>query len=174
MVLVQSKGAKAENSYTCSIRSQKQVHTYCETKEKHTRRERCFGREKSQARLFFVYAWTVSVRSPKTVECVDCFCGHTHPYYCIVDRQDTDTYVYIHYTSIYLVYIYFFSHPMNYLRLFFFSLPPTAVITQIRGHIAGSSPLLPTMVRAFAFLSREDVSAFFPRRLASNCAYPRY
>ena len=25
-----------------------------------------------------------------------------------------------------------------------------------------------------AFLSREDFSSFFPRRLASNCAYPRY
>ena len=46
------------------------------------------------------------------------------------------------------------------------------VVTQIRGHIAHSRLLsrpLPTTV-----LSREGFSTFFPRRLASNCAYPRY
>ena len=33
------------------------------------------------------------------------------------------------------------------------------VVTQIRGHIAGSSPPLPTTVRALHFLSREDFSS---------------
>ena len=47
------------------------------------------------------------------------------------------------------------------------------VVTQIRGHVAGSSPPVPTTVRALHLLSREDFSSFLPRRLASNCAYPR-
>ena len=47
------------------------------------------------------------------------------------------------------------------------------VAAQIRGHIAGSSPPLPTTVRALhiIFPPREVLSS--PRRLASNCAYPR-
>ena len=43
------------------------------------------------------------------------------------------------------------------------------VVTQMRGHIAGSSHPLPTTVRASHFLSRQCFSSFFPRRLASNC-----
>ena len=39
-----------------------------------------------------------------------------------------------------------------------FSLPPTVVVTQIRGHIAGSSSPLPTTVRALHFY-REKISA---------------
>ena len=50
---------------------------------------------------------------------------------------------------------------------FIFSL---LVVTQVRGHIAGSSPL-PTTVRALHLLLREDFSSFFPRRIASNCAF---
>ena len=62
----------------------------------------------------------------------------------------------------------FFSIPFIIFALLF-SLPPIIVVTQIRGHIAGRlfSPL-PTTVRALHFLSREDFSSFFPRRLASN------
>ena len=52
----------------------------------------------------------------------------------------------------------------------------TSVVTQTRGHIAASSPCqlrsYPSTVRALqALSSREDFSYFFPRRLASNCAY---
>ena len=47
------------------------------------------------------------------------------------------------------------------------------VVTQIRGHIAGSFPVHAT-VRALHFY-REIISALlFLRRLASNCANPRY
>ena len=58
----------------------------------------------------------------------------------------------------------FLSHPVYYLRPSFYSL---FVRAQIRGHIVvGSSPPLPTTVRAFPFLSLEGFSPFFPRRLA--------
>ena len=65
----------------------------------------------------------------------------------------------------------FFLHPVYYPRpSFSLSL---AIVTLIRGdHIAGSSVPSPTTVRALHFLSREDFTPFFPRRLASNCAYP--
>ena len=66
----------------------------------------------------------------------------------------------------------FFSIPFIIFALLF-SLPPTVVVTQIRGNIEGSHLPLPTTVRALHFLSREDFSSFFPRRLESNCAYPR-
>ena len=58
---------------------------------------------------------------------------------------------------------YFFFHPIYCVRPSILSL---LVVTQIRGHIAGSSPPLRTTVRALHFLSREDFSSFFPRRLA--------
>ena len=58
-----------------------------------------------------------------------------------------------------------FFHPIGYLRPSFFSLL-LIVVTQIRGHIAGSSS--PSTLWP-AFLSREDFSSFFPRRLALNC-----
>ena len=51
----------------------------------------------------------------------------------------------------------FFLHPIYYLRLSFFSLS-LLVVTQIRGHTAGSSPPLSTTVRALHFY-REKVSA---------------
>ena len=77
----------------------------------------------------------------------------------------------------YYIYIYMYfevgtaSSPSHLLSSPFFPLS-LLVVTQIRGHIltAGSSPSLPTTVRASQFLSREDFSSFFPRRLASNCA----
>ena len=64
-------------------------------------------------------------------------------------------------------------HPICYLRpSFTYVLPPsTVVITQIRGHIAGYPP--PHFGTRLAFLSRGEFSTFFPRRLASNWAYPR-
>ena len=65
-----------------------------------------------------------------------------------------------------------FSSPSHLLSSPFCSLS-LLVVTQIRGHIAGSSSPLPATVRALHFLSREDFSSFFPRRLAPNCAYPR-
>ena len=52
-------------------------------------------------------------------------------------------------------------------------------VAQIRGHKAGSSPPSPllcytTYGACLAFLSREKLSIFFPRRMASNCAYTRF
>ena len=49
----------------------------------------------------------------------------------------------------------FFLHPIHYLRPSILSL---LVVTQIRGHIAGSSPPLPTTVRALHFYP-EKISA---------------
>ena len=51
----------------------------------------------------------------------------------------------------------FFSHPIYYLRPSILS-PSYVVVTQIRGHIAGSSPPLPTTVGALHFY-REKISA---------------
>ena len=46
------------------------------------------------------------------------------------------------------------------------------VVTQIRGRIVGAPP--PSPLRYVpSFLSREEFNIFFPRRLASNCTYPR-
>ena len=55
------------------------------------------------------------------------------------------------------IYIYIFCYPVYYLRPSNCPLTPTVVVTQIRGHIAGSSPL-PTTVRALHFY-REKISA---------------
>ena len=63
----------------------------------------------------------------------------------------------------------FFSIPFISLALLSRSLP---AVTQIRGHIAGPRPPSPRRY-APSFLSREVFSILFPRRLASNCAYPR-
>ena len=74
---------------------------------------------------------------------------------------DVYTSKYIIYTHVYIpgmyIYIYFlFFHPIYYLRPSILSLQ--LVVTQIRGHIAGSSPPLPTAVRALHFY-REKLSA---------------
>ena len=65
---------------------------------------------------------------------------------------------------------YIFSIPFTIFALLF-SLPPS------RNSDPGSHGRLfspPTHGGScLAFLSREDFSSFFPRRLASNCAYPR-
>ena len=66
----------------------------------------------------------------------------------------------------------FFFFPSHLLSSPFCSLSLLVVI-QIRGHTAGCSSPIPTAVRALHFLSREDFSSFFPRRLASKCAYLR-
>ena len=52
---------------------------------------------------------------------------------------------------------FFFFFPSHLLSSPFYSLP-LLVVTQIRGHIAGSSPPLPTTVRALHFY-REKISA---------------
>ena len=68
-----------------------------------------------------------------------------------------------------------------YLCNFFFFIPSIIlaplsrslpVVTQIQGHIAGPPPPSP-LRHVPSFLSREEVSIFFPRRLASNCTYSR-
>ena len=62
------------------------------------------------------------------------------------------------------------SIPFIIFALLFLSLL-LIVVTQIRGHIVGSSPPSPLrFVPCKAFLSRENSS---PCRLLSNCAYPR-
>ena len=49
-----------------------------------------------------------------------------------------------------------------------------AFVTQIPGHIAGTpSPRPPSLRCALPFISREEFTIFFPRRLASNGAYTR-
>ena len=50
------------------------------------------------------------------------------------------------------------------------------VVTHIRGHIAGSFFHSPPLLRFVPCISieRRLHSSLFPRRLASNCAYPRY
>ena len=70
------------------------------------------------------------------------------------------------------IHLFIFFRPIYYLRPSILSPPIKIVVTQIRGHIAGSSPLS-TAVRALHFFSRQDFSSFFPRQLASNCAYQR-
>ena len=52
-----------------------------------------------------------------------------------------------------------------------FSLPPSRN-SHLGSHNRLFSPA-PHCGSCLAFLSREDFSSFFPRRLASNCAYPR-
>ena len=69
----------------------------------------------------------------------------------------------------------FFFHPIYYLRPSILSL---LVVTQIRGHIAGSSPPLPTTVRALYFY-REKISAlsslvyriYSDTKLGCSCCY---
>ena len=70
---------------------------------------------------------------------------------------------------------YFYFHVLDpiycYVRPFFFCLPPTAAVTQIRVHMASrlSSPLPPPrFVRASHFHRENTCSPFFPRRLAST------
>ena len=59
------------------------------------------------------------------------------------------------YSASFFFRLFFFSHPIYYLRPSILSL---LVVTQIRGHIAGSSPPLPTTARALHFF-REKISA---------------
>ena len=58
---------------------------------------------------------------------------------------------------------YISSHSLSSL----FVSPSLLVPTQIRSHVVGSSP------PSFHFYGEKDFSPFFPRRLASNRAYPR-
>ena len=67
---------------------------------------------------------------------------------------------------------FFFQSSLLYSPFFFLSLPPG------RNSAPGSHSRLflpPTHYGScLAFLSREDFSSFFPRRLASNCAHLRH
>ena len=70
---------------------------------------------------------------------------------------------------------FFFSFPSHLLSSpFFFSLPPRRKSDPGSHSKAGSSPPLPTTVRALRSYREKVSAAFFPRRLSSNCAYPRY
>ena len=72
------------------------------------------------------------------------------------------------------VYLYtlFFSIPFIILAFLLSPSLAVVVVAQIRGHIAGPPPPSPLRYVPL-FLSREEFSNLFPRRLASNCAYPR-
>ena len=61
-----------------------------------------------------------------------------------------------------------FFHPIYCFRP---TSPPASLSCQIRGHIAGTPPPLLRCVPSF--LSREEFSIFFSRRLTSNRAYTR-
>ena len=66
-------------------------------------------------------------------------------------------------------------HPIYYLRPSCSS--PSyeyIVVTQILGHIVDPSLPSPHYGTCLDFLSGEGFGTFFPRRFASNCAYPRY
>ena len=78
-------------------------------------------------------------------------------------------------TSFFPYFIIFSFHFIIFALLFSFSLSFLVLMTQIRVHMAGSCP--PSSLRFVpCIFSREDFwsSPFFPRRLSSNCAYPRY
>ena len=71
-----------------------------------------------------------------------------------------------------LSFYFFFFYSSNFLSshvVFYISFQ---LVTQIRGRTAGSATPFPLRYVA-SFWSREDFRLFFPRRLASNCAYPR-
>ena len=78
--------------------------------------------------------------------------------------------IYISYTPDYIINIIYIKY-IYYLRSSILSL---LVVTQIRGHIAGSTPP-PTHYGScpLAYLSREDLISFFHRGRASNCLYIR-
>ena len=69
-----------------------------------------------------------------------------------------------------LFFLLFFFHPIYTIFALLFSLPPS------RNSDPGSHSRLfspPTYYGSgLEFLSREDLSSFFPRRLTSDCAYP--
>ena len=70
----------------------------------------------------------------------------------------------------------FVSHPIfYYLRpsFLFTLLLLIVVVTQIQGHTAGSSPSQLRLFVLCIFIAGILFSPFCPRRLASDCAYPR-
>ena len=69
------------------------------------------------------------------------------------------------YVRIFFLFPFSFFHPIYCLRPSILSL---IVVTQIRGHIAGSSPPLPITVRALHFFFFARRSQLFPRRLAAS------
>ena len=79
---------------------------------------------------------------------------------------NSDSYTILLYCFVFVISIPFITFAL------LFSPPRTVVITQIRRHVSivDSSPPSP-YGSCLAFLLREGWSTFFPRRLASNCAY---
>ena len=69
-----------------------------------------------------------------------------------------------------LFFFFFFSIPFTVFALLF-SLPLSR--NSGPGSYSGLFPPPTHYGSCLAFLSREDFSFFFPRRLASDCAYPR-
>ena len=71
----------------------------------------------------------------------------------------------------YPLFCFVLAHPFNYHRTFSLFCP-CLDLTQIRGHLAGFPPSPPHYIVRYApsFVSRQDSSPYFPRRLASNCA----
>ena len=64
------------------------------------------------------------------------------------------------------------AHPIYYLRTFFFSFPPPKCNSDPRSLCKALLPP-PHYGTAFIFIARILQSHVFPRRIASNCAYPR-
>ena len=91
----------------------------------------------------------------------------------VADHTSDDSYIYqlslVLATATTSFLFLFFSIP--FIILAPLSSPSLPVVTQIWGHIAGPPPSPLRYVPSF--ISREELSIFFPRRLASNCAYPR-
>ena len=83
-----------------------------------------------------------------------CFMLSTH---VLLLRDGRAFSMFLYLDLLYFVYLLFFF-PSHLLSSPFYS-PSLLVVTQIRGHIAGSSPPLPTTVRALQFFYREKISA---------------
>ena len=74
------------------------------------------------------------------------------------------------------VYSYYYFFPSSHLLSSHYSRPPSLPPSSSNldpGPRSGPSSPLPTTAHVPPFLSREASSFFFPRRLASNCTYPR-
>ena len=71
-----------------------------------------------------------------------------------------------------VVTLFYFKYIQFTILALLFSLP-RQVVTQTRVHIEGFSPPSPIRFVPCTFIAERRLSSFFPRRLASNCAYPR-
>ena len=87
--------------------------------------------------------------------------GHTKPCFITAHSSLFSFFVACH-RRLKHVLAFFVLPPVHYLRDFFFSLSPSLDVTQIKGHQAGSSPSLPTAVRAFHYIVRRIQPSLFP------------